>query len=80
VRKHSVTFIASLGLVMTTAAVIWLTSAAHAESKGSGKVKVQDISVTKYHDVSSQPIMRRSSPTKKAGHLTVRKAGGGQQE
>jgi len=40
VRKHSVTFIASLGLVMTTAAVIWLTSAAHAGSKRSGKVKV----------------------------------------
>jgi hypothetical protein len=52
----------SLGLVMmTAAAAIWLTSAAHAGGKGSGRADVKEITVTKQTDVSSQSIMRKSS-------------------
>ncbi len=45
---------------------------------GSGKVSVQDISVTKYVDASSHALMKTCSLGShiKSGTLTVRKAGG----
>jgi hypothetical protein len=76
-RNNSIPFIAGFA-VATVAVAIWLSSAAHAGSKGSGKPSVSDINVTKSNDKSSQTLMRKSSGTGKPAKLTVRKAGKGQ--
>jgi len=71
-RKHSIILNAGLAVVMVAAGASCLTSAAQAGSKRSN---VKDISVTK-----QSARMQKSSTPKKAGHLTVRKAGKPQPE
>ena len=49
-----------VGLSIMGAVALSMAPLAHAGSKGGGKVKVQDISVTKYQDVSSPRLMQKS--------------------
>jgi hypothetical protein len=64
VRKNSVTFAAALA--MTAAAAFWLTSAAQAGSKGSGRPSTREILVTKKQDVSSSNLMRKAGGGQKS--------------
>jgi type VI protein secretion system component Hcp len=64
-----------VGLSIMGVVTLSMAPLAHAGSKGSGKVKVQDISVTKYQDVSSPRLMQKSktgvfkrTPDKVEGH------------
>jgi hypothetical protein len=66
-----------VGLSIMGAVALSMAPLAHAGSKGGGKVKVQDISVTKYQDVSSPRLMQKSktgvgvfkrTPDKVEGH------------
>ncbi len=64
--------------MVTAAAAFWLTSAAHAGGKGSGRADVKEITVTKQTDVSTQTLMRKSNTGSRAPTITHRKAGKGQ--